>query len=254
MQVEPPLSKLWIDAVLCASIKCPRFGIEAHFGGESPKVLSAQLSGYSATLDATSRISQTVDSALIQLTPEPAEPGTPGRGVPPVTLLQAPCGSLITLHQSPNTGHMEASALVANERVGAKSAPGRFLTLSYRPPGVVVMCFTCSTLPFANCSYYGKLVFVSFHALLQMLDSVAHEKMAPARSHLQFIDVSTRPCIVCIDSCSFLRMLRAAELHCQGSGCLKQTSVKVTVQVFPTCGYKWGGYLQVGWILTSGAL
>jgi hypothetical protein len=137
VQVEPPLNKLRIAAVLCASIKCPRFGVNAQLGGGSPKVLSAQLSGYSATLDATSRISQTVDSALIQLIPMPAEAGSSSSGrSPPVTLLQAPCGSLMLLHQSE---HTSASALPADERGSVGCAGGRFLTLSYRPPGVQVM-------------------------------------------------------------------------------------------------------------------
>jgi hypothetical protein len=148
VQVEPPLNKLKIAAVLCATISCPRFGVNAHLGGGSPKVLSAQLSGYSATLDATSRISQTVDSALIQLNPMPVEAGSSSSGRSlPVTLLQAPCGSLMLLHQSE---HTSASALPADQQGSSGCAGGRFLTLSYRPPGVQVMCLVLRHTEFAE--------------------------------------------------------------------------------------------------------
>lgn len=133
VQVQPPLSRLPIAAILCATARCPRIGLVVHTGGASPQALHATVSMYSAALDATSRISQTVQSAKIEL--GPSTPDSDGNGMEDaVALLEAPCTSFVLLHQYDDCESMEADTSVPAQ--GDEATP--LITMLYRPPGVQV--------------------------------------------------------------------------------------------------------------------
>jgi hypothetical protein len=148
LQVRPPLSNLPVPAVLCANVRCPRLAVALHLEGSGPATLQAGLSGVSATLDATSRITMTVHSASCAITPSEQQQSSSQQGggdaagaggaTGAATLLQAPCVSFVLLHQM-DVGEATASEAHDNERADRDAAKGRtppFLALGYRPPGV----------------------------------------------------------------------------------------------------------------------
>jgi hypothetical protein len=154
MQVRPPLSHLPVPATLCASVHCPRVALALHLQGSSPSVLHAGISGYSATLDGTSRISQTIQSALCSISKstlpcvahEAANTGTPAHAI----LLQAPCVSFVLLHQMADGDARASDASQLPQQVERGSHP--FLSLSYRPPGVTETELEAEVLGLASLS------------------------------------------------------------------------------------------------------
>jgi hypothetical protein len=148
VQVRPPLSYVPVPAVLCASVRCPRVAVALHLAGARPATLHAGLSGFHATLDATSRISTVVHSASCAIT---AMRSSLGEGVEQrgfddygsSTLLQAPCVSYVLLHQmdggeATGDGGAATPRRTALGSGGNNDGPPTFLTFAYRPPGVEV--------------------------------------------------------------------------------------------------------------------
>ena len=104
-----------------------------HTGGPLPQALHAAVSMYSASLDTTSRISQTVQSAKVEL--GPSTPSPDGTGLDnAVALLEAPCTSFVLLHQYDDCDGMDNQPRGLEE--GDQAAP--LITMLYRPPGVQV--------------------------------------------------------------------------------------------------------------------